>query len=89
MRHVKEMQVNNHFESKDNFQWNEEDVFIVMEKVINEVNQEIQLFFEKNPEKRYSRHGSQSVYFEGDYYTFHIEPSGRVNTFHKNKKEQN
>lgn len=89
MRHVKEMQVNNHFESKDNFQWNEEDVFIVMEKVINEVNQEIQLFFEKNLEKRYSRHGSQSVYFEGDYYTFHIEPSGRVNTFHKNKKEQN
>lgn len=86
MRHVKEMQINNHFESKDNFQWNEEDVFIVMEKVINEVNQEIQLFFEENPEKRYSRHGSQSVYFEGDYYTFHIESSGRVNTFHKNKK---
>lgn len=86
LRHVEEMQVNRHFEHKDNFQWREEDVFMVMEKVINSADQEIQHFFEKNPGKRFSKYGRQSVYFEGDYYTFHIESNGRISTFHKNKK---
>lgn len=88
MRHVEEMQVNAHFEHKDNFQWNEEDVLSVMEHVIEKYNSEIQDFFSKSPDKRYSRYGSHSAYYQGDYYTFHIEPTGRVSTFHKNKKEQ-
>jgi hypothetical protein len=88
MRHVEEMKVNKHFEHKDNFQWNEEDVFSVMEHVIRQFNDEIQEFFSKNPDKRYSRYGDKSAYYEGDYYTFHIEPSGCISTFHKNKKQQ-
>ncbi|RZK17290.1 MAG: hypothetical protein EOO43_13635 [Flavobacterium sp.] len=86
MRHVEEFKVNKHFEHKDNFQWNEDDVFTVMGQVIKAYNEEIQKFFADNPEKRYSKYGSQSAYFEGDYYTFHIDPSGRVATFHKNRK---
>jgi hypothetical protein len=54
--------------------------------VIREFNEEIQEYFAKDPKKRYSRYGPQSGYFEGDYYTFHIDPSGRISTFHKNKK---
>lgn len=88
MRHVEEMQVNKHFEHKDNFQWNEEDVLSVMQHVIEKYNDEIQDYFLKFPDKRYSRYGSHSAYFEGDYYTFHIEPTGRVSTFHKNKNGQ-
>lgn len=87
MRHVAEMKVGAHFDGKDNFQWAEEDVFIVMEKVINKVNDQIQAHFQNKPDKRYSRWGRHSVYFEGDYYTFHIEPSGLVSTFHKNWKK--
>jgi hypothetical protein len=87
MRHVEEMQVTEHFEDKDNFQWDEEDVLTVMKKVVEDLNDEIQLFFLENPQKRYSRYGKQSAYFEGDYYTLHIEPNGRINTFHKNKKK--
>ena len=80
------MKINAHFEHKDNFQWKEEDVFTVIEKVIEQANDEIQEFFEQNPNGRYSRYGDKSLYFEGDYYTFHIENDGRLSTFHKNKK---
>lgn len=87
-RHVEEMQVNKQFEHKDNFQWKEENVFTVMENVIQQINEEIQNHFEKDIKNRYSRYGEQSIYFEGDYYTFHIEQGGRISTFHKNKKKQ-
>ncbi len=86
MRHVEEFQVTKHFEDKDNFQWNEDDVFSVMGNVLKQVEKEYEDFREKNPDKRYSRYGDYSMYFEGDYYTFHIETNGRVSTFHKNRK---
>ncbi len=73
-RHVEEM----HFEHKDNFQWNEENVTYVMQKVVNEINDEVQEFFKLNPDKRYSKYGEQSIYFQGDYYTVHIESSGCI-----------
>jgi len=86
MRHVQEMKVNKHFEHKDNFQWDEQDVFTVIENVLEQSMDEIQEFFNQNPNGRYSRYGEKSLYFEGDYYTFHIECDGRLSTFHKNKK---
>jgi len=86
LRHVEEMKVEKTYEDKDNFQWAEEDVFMVMGKIIEEINDEIQEHFLNKPGKRYSRYGKTSIYFEGDYYTFHIEPNGRISTFHKNRK---
>lgn len=86
MRHVEEFQVNKHFEHKDNFQWNEEDVYNVMGHVIKYIDKEYQYFREEKPTQRFSKYGRKSIYFEGDYYTFHIESNGRISTFHKNKK---
>lgn len=87
MKHVEEFQVNKNFEHKDNFQWNEEDVFMVMGHVIESIDADYQKYREDKPEQRFSKYGPQSVYFQGDYYTFHIEPNGRISTFHKNRKE--
>ena len=87
MRHVEEFKVNQNFEHKDNFQWNEEDVFLVMGNIIREIEGVYQKFKEENPDSRYSKYGKQSIYFQGDYYTFHIDKTGRISTFHKNKKE--
>lgn len=86
MRHVEEMKINDQFAHKSNFQWNEEDVLMVIDKVIAMINDEIQDFFERNPGKRYSRYGKKSVYFEGDYYTLHIEANGAISTFHRTWK---
>ncbi|MDD2564959.1 MAG: hypothetical protein PHU27_12170 [Salinivirgaceae bacterium] len=87
MRHVEEFQVNRHFEHKDNFLWKEEDVFNVISQVIIQINNEYQQWREVKPTQRFSKYGQQSLYFQGDYYTCHIEPNGRISTFHKNKKE--
>lgn len=87
MRHVEEFKVNQHFEHKDNFQWNEDDVFWVMQNIIREIDNDYQKFREENPDSRYSKYGKQSIYFQGDYYTFHIDTNGKISTFHKNRKE--
>lgn len=86
MRHVQEFQINKHFEHKDNFLWEEKDIFDVMRHVIEAVDKEYQSFREENPERKFSKYGEQSLYFQGDYYIFHIELSGRISTFHRTKK---
>lgn len=88
MRHVEEMKINKLFGHKSNIQWDEQDVLVLIGKVIDKINEEIQEFFEKNSGKRFSRYGKQSIYFEGDYYTLHIEPNGSISTFHRNRKAQ-
>lgn len=85
-RHVEEFKFNKHYQLKDNFQWFEEDVIMVMKKVIEEIDEEYQEFRSLKPTSRYSRYNDDSIYFEGDYYTLHIEPSGRIDTFHNSRK---
>lgn len=85
-RHVEDFKFNNHFQNKDNFQWDEENIKTVMTHVIEIINPQYQLFKSGNKDYRFSKYGSESIYFEGDYYTIHIEANGRVSTFHKNKK---
>ena len=87
MRHVEEFKVSPNFENKSNFQWNEGDVFLVIGSVVEGVENEYDDFRINNPDKRYSRYGNQSMYYQGDYYTFHIEIDGRISTFHKTRKE--
>ncbi|MBA3900915.1 MAG: hypothetical protein H0X62_12030, partial [Bacteroidetes bacterium] len=86
LSYFEEFQVNNPFENKNNFRLNEE-VFNLMEEVIDQIEDEYQLFREENPEQRFSKFGKKGFYLEGDYYTFYIEPNGRISTFHKNKPE--
>jgi len=88
LRHAVEFQVNNQFEHKDNFQWNLKAIMMVMEKIVQKHEEEIQFALNENPGQRYSKYGDHSIYFEGDYYTFHIESDGRVSTFHKNRKKK-
>lgn len=57
-----------------------------MRHVIDAVDKEYQSFREENPEQRFSKYGDQSLYFQGDYYIFHIEIDGRISTFHRTKK---
>lgn len=87
LRHVQEFETSANFMHKDNFLWNPEDVIMVMKQVIDSVDDEIQEFWKQKPDQRFSKFGEQSLYFEGDYYTFHIEVDGRLSTFHTNQKK--
>lgn len=85
-RHVDEFSIAKAFDKKDKFLWNPNDVVTVIKKVIESVDKEVQEFWETTPTSRFSKYGVQSLYFEGDYYTFHIEADGRLSTFHRTKK---
>lgn len=85
-RHVEEYKFNDHYQQKDNFQWFEEDVIMVMKKVIEKIDEEYQEFHQLNPNKRFCKYGKESIYFKGDYFTIHIEETGRVSTFYNNRK---
>jgi hypothetical protein len=67
------------------FLWNPQDVMDVIKLVIENVDDEIQAFWKQFPDQRFSKYGAKSLYFEGDYYTFHIEADGRLSTFHRSK----
>ncbi|KAA9327243.1 hypothetical protein F0P96_18595 [Hymenobacter busanensis] len=86
MRHVEDMKINQQFANKDNYQWEEPDVIRVMGHIVEQINEEVQAYFDATPNTRFSKYGRESVYYEGDYYTLHIEPSGRIDTMHKNRK---
>lgn len=85
IRHVNEFSINNSFADRDKFQWKSEDVITVIQKVIESVNDEVQEYWKIHPQKRFSKYGPQTLYFEGDFYTFHIESNGLLSTFHKTK----
>lgn len=86
LKHVKEYSVYENSDEKDNFQWDEKDVIRVIKAVIMDVDDEAQRHWSKKPNSRFSKFGKQSYYFEGDYYTFHIEKDGSLSTFHTIKK---
>ena len=86
IRHVKEFNVGDRYADRDKLLWHPSDVIPVIKKVVSQVDAEIQKFWEGNPTSRFSQYGVQSLYFEGDYYTFHVESDGRLSTFHCIKK---
>ena len=86
LRHVKELQFAKQFKNKDKFQLRLEDVESVMRCVLGEINNDYQLYKEKNPDKRYRKYGDESFYFLGDYYTIHVSEDGCIETFYRNRK---
>ena len=83
MRHVNETQVGEKFEIKTVFQYKLNDIRDLIKIVLDKTEKEINEHFEKNPEKEFFRIGERSVYYNGDFYTFHIEKTGRLLTFYK------
>ncbi|TCZ65181.1 hypothetical protein [Flaviaesturariibacter aridisoli] len=83
LRHVNETQVGERFEQKTPFQYQLNEVKDLIKNVLDKLEKEIDAHFMANPNKDFKRQGSMSVYHDGDYYTLHIAPDGRLMTFYK------
>ncbi len=81
--HVSEMLIGERNLEKTQFQYRAKDIIALIEKVVKEVDNEIQAHFISTPEKEFRRNGRMSVYYNGDYYQFRIRPDGRLMQFHK------
>lgn len=81
MGHVKDFQVGN-FKNKTPFSYKADDLKILIEKVIQCVESEIQTYFSDNPSANFRRSGSMGVEFNGDHYNLIIDTTGRLVQFH-------
>lgn len=64
------------------FPYRADDLKMLIEKVLGCVDVTIQEHFAAAPGKRFFLAGKRSIYFNGDYYSFHIEGNGRLVNFH-------
>ena len=80
MRQVRDFQIGQ-FRERSAFPYKVSDLEQLIEKVLKVVAEEIEQHFKQSPTKLFTRHGSMSTYFNGDYYSFRIEPSGRMSAF--------
>jgi len=85
LRHLNETQVGEHFIDRSTIPYKFDDLKILLGKILDTLDKEIQDHFIKNPNQKFTRHGKMSVFFNNDYYTIDIEPDGRISTFYKNK----
>ncbi len=81
--HVNEANLGGKFEGKTKFQYLIDDIFRLIEIVLDLIEDEIQKHFAETPGKNFKRHGEMAVYYKGDYYVIAINTDGLLMTFYK------
>lgn len=81
--HVDEANLGGKFEDKTKFQYVIDEIFRLIEIVLDSIEDEIQKHFAETPGKNFKRHGEMAVYYKGDFYVIAINPDGLLMTFYK------
>jgi len=83
LRHIEEAQFKNIYKEKTKFQYDENDIEIVMNEVLSLVNRDYQEFKESKPTESFVKKDENSYYFNGDYYAIIVNADGSIATFYK------
>lgn len=83
LRHIEEAQFKNKYKEKTKFQYDENDIEIVMNEVLSLVNRDYQEFKESKPTESFVKKDKNSYYFNGDYYAIIVNADGSIATFYK------
>lgn len=86
LRHVKEVQIGDQNKNKSTFDYDFNEIDRLIDTVLDDLKDDVQSHFDKNPDKPFKRHGKMAHYFNGNYYVIDIEPSGRLMTFYRVKE---
>ena len=81
MRHIKEYQLGKNKE-KTPFLYRASDLKKLIKKVLDLVHDEYETHISEKPDVRFYRSKDWAIFFNGDHYTFTIDPSGRLVQFH-------
>jgi hypothetical protein len=81
LRHVKKYQVGN-YENKTPFPYKTKDLKSLMEKVIQQVEEELKHHLSQETGKNFTRQGKMAIFYNGDHYHLRINADGRVTQFH-------
>lgn len=83
LRHILEWRFSDYYADKHVFQFQENDVIFVLQRVIDEINEDYQTIKAERLDFQYRKYGKNSLYLNGDYYMIHIADNGRVENFSK------
>lgn len=84
VRHVSETQIGTKNKNeKSPFQYAFHEIIDLLERVVKQIDEEIEEHYTANASVDFVRKGDKLIYFEGDYFYIHILTSGRVSTFYK------
>jgi len=83
LRHVDALQIGERFEVKTAFQYQTVDIQLTIVKVLDLIQNDIESHFSTTPNSDFYRIGEMGVYYKGDYYSLHIEKTGRLLTVFK------
>ena len=84
LRHVSTFQYGEINEEKTAFQYELNDIKNLVDIILQNLSDEINVHFEKYPDKDFKRQGGMSYYYNGDYYAIHIRNDGLLMTLYKN-----
>ncbi|MCP4553594.1 MAG: hypothetical protein GY834_16475 [Bacteroidetes bacterium] len=85
LEHVNETNLGGNFRDKSRFQYLIDDIFRLIEIVLDSIEEEIQKHYTEKTGKNFKRHGEMAVAYKGDYYVIDINPEGLLMTFYKRK----
>jgi ribosomal small subunit protein bTHX len=86
LRHTRELKIQEAYEEKDNVSYDINELEELITSVLEEVRGDIETHFNKHPNKRFSKFHDHRYFFKGEYYAFHINPNGLLETFYKSTK---
>ena len=81
LRHVKNYQVGNH-QHKTPFPYKANDLKYLIEKVLQQVEDELEHHLSQESGDDFTRHGQMAIFYNGDYYHLRINAEGRLTQFH-------
>lgn len=81
LRHVKNYQVG-HYKDKTPFPYKADDLQSLIEKVLQQVEDELKQHLSQESGNDFTRHGKMAIFYNGDHYHVHIDAEGRLTQFH-------
>jgi len=81
LRHVKDYQVGN-YKDKTPFPYKASDLKSLIEKVLQQVEDELEQHLSQESGDDFTRHGQMAIFYNGDHYHLRINAEGRLTQFH-------
>ena len=81
LRHVKKYQVGNH-KDKTPFPYKANDLKYLIEKVLQQVEDELEHHLSQESGEDFTRHGQMAIFYNGNHYHLRINAEGRLTQFH-------
>ena len=85
-RHTWALRLGEKYDEKDVIKYDISEIENLVETVLNEIKEDMENHFKQHPNKRFSKFKDQRHYFKGDYYEFHINSEGLLETFYNSTR---